>query len=99
MGTEDDTEKEKGDVAMSRNYNARRRPGDRGDALAITKRYLSELHEVADSLTRDDRKLSRLSMLAAKHGINLGIKRDCLGLCRLAKHLKAAIRKLTRSVT
>ena len=71
--------------------NARRRPGDRPE-LAEWKQYAHELHEIADALTRDDRKLSKLSKLAAKHGITLNVKKDCDCLCRIRKHLKALIR-------
>jgi hypothetical protein len=75
----------------------RRRPGDREREFWDDPRhYAHELHEVADALTRGDRKLSRLSALAARHGVDFVAVADCFLLRRAVRHLQSLVRRLSR---
>jgi hypothetical protein len=75
----------------------RRRPGDRErEFWDERRRYAHELYEVADALTRGDRRLSKLSVLAARHGVGLVTVVDCLNLRRIVKHLQSLTRTLRR---
>jgi hypothetical protein len=72
---------------------ARRRPGDRNGRAPDRSKYLDDLQALADAITRDDEKLSRLSALAAKHGVRLNVRDDCHLLRRAVKHLRALVRR------
>ncbi len=77
---------------MCARKSGRTRPGDRSpDDL---RHYAHELHELADALTRDDRKLSHLSEMAARHGVYLGLRGTCATIACEVRRLKVCAQRL-----
>ncbi len=72
--------------------SGRTRPGDRSPDNP--RHYAHELHELADALTRDDRKLSRLSEMAARHGVALGLRGTCATIACEVRRITACAKRL-----